>query len=269
MTELPVRDAHLSPFRSRSLAFLPNGKKAISVILSALDLQPYDEIYITNSSGQTYISSCVTCTIFNYCQPTRVFTDSTRAILIIHEYGVPHPRTFELIAEGKKREIPVIEDCAHTYDSQADNGQCVGTLGDYTIYSLPKIFPVISGGILSGKKIPPFILNSYEESQAKEAERGFQRYGPFLQYFSQRRKQNFSALEKFFSNKISLLENVSFVTPYFYGVTLSNAAKIRREISVVEWGTTLQDDWLLIPTNPLVDADEYITVMTEALRGYV
>jgi len=121
----------------RPRLFLPSGRRAIAAVLASLALKPADEVYISNSTGQTYISSCVTCTVFNFCQPTRVLTKNTRAILVIHEYGIPHPDLRDLVSEGRERGIPVIEDCAHSMDSTVD-GRPIGCFGDYAVYSLSK-----------------------------------------------------------------------------------------------------------------------------------
>ena len=137
-------------FNKKHAYLTEKGRAAISGLLDTLKLTLSDEIYITTTFDYPNISSCVTCTIFNFCKPSRVLTENTKAIFIIHEFGVPHPKTFELINAGKKRNIPVIEDCAHTINSYFDNGQKVGSVADWTIVSFPKIFPVHIGGLLIG-----------------------------------------------------------------------------------------------------------------------
>lgn len=129
-----------------------NGRHAISLILENLNLKRSDEVFIVTTFDYPNVSSCVTSTIFNYCKPARVMTENTRAVLVIHEFGVPYQNLELLKATCIERRIPLIEDCAHTIDSVLGNKQ-VGTLGDWVICSLPKIFPVLSGGILLGKKV--------------------------------------------------------------------------------------------------------------------
>lgn len=139
-----------SYFNKTNACLTKNGRDAIARSLQCLKLNASDEVYITSTFDYPNISSCVTCTVFNFCKPSRVITGNTKAIFIIHEFGVPHPRTFELIAFGKEKNIPVIEDCAHTINSFFDNGKRVGSVGDWTIVSFPKIFPVHVGGLLLG-----------------------------------------------------------------------------------------------------------------------
>ncbi len=137
-------------FNKKRSYLTANGRMAIAGVLKTLELTSNDEVFITTTFEYPNISSCVTCTVFNFCKPSRILTENTKAIFIIHEFGVPHPKTFELIDLGKKRNIPVIEDCAHTINSYFEDGQKVGSVGDWTIVSFPKIFPVYHGGLLVG-----------------------------------------------------------------------------------------------------------------------
>jgi hypothetical protein len=114
--ERTVSEDYLEPLKNKSFRFSPTARHAITAVLNSLKVEPTDKIYLTNTTGQTYISACVTCTIFNFCKPSRVLSNKTKAIFIIHENGVPHPELGCLIEEGKKRKIPVIEDCTHTYE---------------------------------------------------------------------------------------------------------------------------------------------------------
>ena len=140
-----------------------SGREAISMILDKLDLERHDEIWILTTFDFPNVSSCVTCTIFNRCKPSRVLTNRTRAIYIIHEFGVPHRETPQLVKIARQRGIPVIEDCAHTVDSRCD-GWHVGNLGDYVVLSFPKVFPTTTGGaLLSRTPVPATsLLNDHE-----------------------------------------------------------------------------------------------------------
>jgi dTDP-4-amino-4,6-dideoxygalactose transaminase len=64
----------------------------------------------------------------------------------------------KLIATG----LPIIEDCCTTFFSQDALGK-IGKYGDFSVYSLPKFFPIQIGGILvsNTKKLenPKSILN--------------------------------------------------------------------------------------------------------------
>ena len=125
----------------------PMGRTAIDLVLRHLGLRADDEVYVTTTYGADYVSSIVTCAIFNYCQ---VLTERTKLIYLIHEFGVPHSETRAMSKLARERNIPLLEDCAYCVDSRHADGRRVGEDGSYVIYSLPKVFEVPSGGILVG-----------------------------------------------------------------------------------------------------------------------
>ena len=61
------------------------------------------------------VSSCVTSTVFNHCKPSRVSSANTRAVLVIHEFGVPYPQIAALREFCDSRSIPLIEDWLATF----------------------------------------------------------------------------------------------------------------------------------------------------------
>jgi dTDP-4-amino-4,6-dideoxygalactose transaminase len=130
-----------------------SGRAAMAALFEHLALRHEDEIYITTTFNYPNVSACVTSTVFNYCKPSRVLTRHTRAIFIIHEFGVPHPATPELKARAQSRGIPLIEDCAHGIDSSGSGGWRVGSMGDWVVVSLPKIMPTVHGGLLLGPPV--------------------------------------------------------------------------------------------------------------------
>lgn len=153
-TNAKMEEALTQRFSKNACQLFATGRAALDWLISSLGLRRRDEVWIVTSFDLPNVSSCVTCTIFNHCKPSRVLTHDTRAILVIHEFGVPHPRLNELLSTARRNKLPLIEDCAHTADSW-QNGACVGTLGDWTILSFPKIIPVRQGGALVGPNIPP------------------------------------------------------------------------------------------------------------------
>lgn len=138
-----------------------NGRAAIEAVIGYLKLQREDEVFVTTTFDLPNVSSCVTSTIFNHCKPSRVLTEKSKAIFVIHEFGVPHRNTPQLRELADQRGIPLIEDCAHTIDSYRDDWQ-VGYFGDFVIVSFSKIFPVPCGGVLLGQEIP-YVLSDREE----------------------------------------------------------------------------------------------------------
>lgn len=123
--------------------FFLSGKEAINQALSFYNLEEDDEVLIITTTSNFYISSCVTKEIEKFCHWSREKTNKTKLIFVIHEFGKVHPEMERI----KSYNIPIIEDCAMSMLSNNSQDQ-IGKYGDFTIYSVPKFFPVQFGGIL-------------------------------------------------------------------------------------------------------------------------
>jgi hypothetical protein len=119
------------------------GRQALNEALCAYQLHPNDVVTIFTTTGNFYISTCVTSEIEKFCQWNREVNDRTKVILVIHEFGYP----FQTAQALKKYNLPIIEDCAYSFFSEADDYK-VGEVGDFAIYSFPKMFPIQIGGLL-------------------------------------------------------------------------------------------------------------------------
>ena len=122
--------------------FFMSAKKAIFKALSFYDLQKNDEVYIVTTTGNTYVSSCVTKEIEKYCKWSRTLSDNTKLLFVIHEFGT----ICKDLESLSKLNIPIIEDFAMSLFSEQDLK--AKNYSDFKIYSLPKFFPVQFGGVL-------------------------------------------------------------------------------------------------------------------------
>jgi len=120
-----------------------SGKSALYHALSYYQLSENDEVYIITTSGNHYISGCVTGEIEKFCKWSRQLSEKTKVVLINHEFG----KVYREMDTVLKLNLPLIEDMAMSLFSTDDNRQ-TGNYGDFTIYSLPKFFPMQWGGIL-------------------------------------------------------------------------------------------------------------------------
>jgi hypothetical protein len=130
-------------FAGKAFEYTINGRQAMDLALASLDLQKEDLVTILTTSGNFYISGCVTDTIERYCRWNREMTAETKAIFVNHEFGYPFAGLRELKAHG----LPIIEDCASSFFSY-DQANDTGNVGDFVIYSFPKMFPLQIGGLL-------------------------------------------------------------------------------------------------------------------------
>jgi dTDP-4-amino-4,6-dideoxygalactose transaminase len=138
-------ERRLQEHLGRRYMLTSSGRHALALVLADCDLGPDDTVTILTSTGNSYVSGCVTRTIGEFCQWSLKIEPSTRLIIAIHEWGLPYPGMDDLLKTG----IPVVEDCAYAFAS-AHNGQLVGRQGKYAIFSLPKFFPINFGGVVCG-----------------------------------------------------------------------------------------------------------------------
>lgn len=132
-------------FRFGSYVILPKGRNALFEALSTYNLQTDDVVTILTTSGNFYISGCVTREVDKICKWNRQVTDKTKVIIFNHEFGYPCRNMNDVAKYG----LPIIEDCAHTF---YDNDPEIGKYSDFVVYSLPKAFPMQMGGILKKNK---------------------------------------------------------------------------------------------------------------------
>ena len=120
-----------------------NGREAIRLALESYDLDKNDLVTIITTSQNFYISSCVTKEIERFCRWNREIVPETKIIFVNHEFGYPYSEMEKLMDLG----LPIIEDCCTTFFSQ-DSNKKIGLYGDFSVFSLPKFFPIQIGGLL-------------------------------------------------------------------------------------------------------------------------
>lgn len=130
-------------FAPKAWRFTSCGKEALALSLRALALAADDSITIVTTSGNRYVSRCVTDEIEKVCRWSRAFAPRPSAILVIHEFGHPYRELASLRAYG----VPIIEDACHSFLADTRD-QSLGRVGDFVLFSLPKVFPMQAGGIL-------------------------------------------------------------------------------------------------------------------------
>jgi hypothetical protein len=131
-------------FAGRKWIFTNSGKESIALSLQMLSLKPNDCVTIFTTTNNFYISSCVTKEIEKVCKWSRSIEQNTAAIFVNHEFGYPYRNLDELRSYG----YPIIEDSCHSFLANTPSGN-MGQVGEFAVYSLPKIFPLQMGGILS------------------------------------------------------------------------------------------------------------------------
>ncbi|HPJ59351.1 MAG TPA: DegT/DnrJ/EryC1/StrS family aminotransferase [Bacteroidales bacterium] len=130
-------------FNGLNYIYTQNGRQAINIALRHYCLSDEDVVTIFTTSGNFYISSCITNEIEKFCKWSREILPETKVLFVNHEFGYPFPDIQEL----KLLNLPIIEDCAGSFFSE-DNEYPIGKIGDFAVYSFPKMFPIQVGGLL-------------------------------------------------------------------------------------------------------------------------
>ncbi len=144
-----IAERQLHQYLGRPHSLTSSGRHALALVLADSGVGSDDTVTILTSTGNTYVSGCVTHTIGRLCHWSMKIEPSTKLILVIHEWGIPYPNMDELLKLG----IPVAEDCAYAFASLHD-GERLGRRGKYAFFSLPKFFPINFGGVVCGLAQP-------------------------------------------------------------------------------------------------------------------
>lgn len=159
-TSIPVYSGQASQgglaakqFFGDDFTILPRAIYAIKAVLQHIGVKKTDNVAIFNTFDTDYITRCVTAPVENLCSVSRKINDRTKAAIIIHDFGYPCKATKDIKRQCEKRGIPLIEDCAWSYGTALDQDTKIGEVGDYAVYSLPKILPLQYGAVLKGLTI--------------------------------------------------------------------------------------------------------------------
>lgn len=77
----------------------------------------------------------------------KIMNNNVKALLLIHYFGFPQREILKIKKICEENNVILIEDCAHTMTSRIDEQQ-LGSLGDFSFYSIHKLLPCENGGIL-------------------------------------------------------------------------------------------------------------------------
>lgn len=124
---------------------LASGLDALWIAFRLLGIGKGDEVIV---QGNTYIASVMGITMNGatpvFVEPDRYFgidadkiedkiTDKTKAVLVVHLYGIATPMD-KIAALCRKYKLKLVEDCAQSHGA-CYNGQMTGTFGDVGCFS--------------------------------------------------------------------------------------------------------------------------------------
>lgn len=117
-----------------------------------------------------------------------------KVVLVIHYFGFCQPGFDFIVQACKKYKKYLIEDCAHTMNSYWRSKK-LGTYGDFGFYSIHKILPIRSGGILFINKDVEFDRKNYIKENISRSARSALG-GADLNEISKKRRDNFEYVLK-------------------------------------------------------------------------
>lgn len=138
-----------------------NGTSAILAGLHAIGVQPYDEVIVPSATWWSSVMPVLHCggvPVFAELEPDclgldpedveRKITDKTKAIVIVHLFGLPS-KIDELVRIAKKYNLKILEDASHAHGA-VYKGKPIGSFGDVSVFSMQgnKLCPSGEGGIL-------------------------------------------------------------------------------------------------------------------------
>lgn len=137
-----------------------NGTAALLAAFFALDLEPGSEVLVPSSTFWASVVPMLWCglvPVFCESEPERMgidpedaarkITPRTRAIVVVHLFGMPCKMT-ELLALAQRHDLKVIEDASHAHGATWRGRRC-GSLSDIAVFSLQghKLAPAGEGGV--------------------------------------------------------------------------------------------------------------------------
>lgn len=154
----------LVPTFCGNVHFTSSGRKAFSSLLKLINFERNQELLIpayvgfTDREGSGVLDpieeNSVTYNFYpvkkNFSIDLKILEDlislnSTRAVLIIHYFGMLHCDILKIKRLCEIHNTLLIEDCCHTIYSKYDDSN-LGDFGDFSFYSLHKVLPVQTGG---------------------------------------------------------------------------------------------------------------------------
>lgn len=158
---------------------LSRGRFALDLIFNSIKYKEKSEIIIPNFYLKELVPilkkkklKVILCDInnedlsFNLNQLISKINNKTKFIILSHMFGICG-NVNKIIAEikKKKKDIIIIEDCAHSFGSKFNNKN-LGIFGDFSLFSFDYIKPLnlFSGGALlvNNEKYYEFILKNYK-----------------------------------------------------------------------------------------------------------
>jgi hypothetical protein len=258
----------IAPF-DRPYIATSSGRDALGRILTYLRLRAEDEVWITTALGarDRQVSPCVTATVARHCRFAFQPGPRTGAVLVVHDYGVPHPQLAGLREWCRHHGRPLIEDAAHAFASTDTDGRRMGAQADFALFSLPKFFAVPRGGLVVG--LPGDAAGAADDEVAAR----FRSVLPRTAEIAARRRRNWRRLDWLFTGMglVSALPLTDGSVPSLYVLRTEHqfAAVRRLRAAGIECGPDIHCGQLFLPCHQGVLPDDMSAIAALAVGAPV
>lgn len=138
-----IDDYFRERFKGKRFIYCESGRHAIGLALEYLKADAKDLVAILTTSNNYYVSGCITREIEKSSGWTRRIDGATKLIFVNHEFGF----AYEELSKLKEHRLPIIEDACLSFASDNAEGT-LSRVGELTVFSFPKFFPIQAGGLL-------------------------------------------------------------------------------------------------------------------------
>jgi len=154
-------------------------------------------------------------------------TPETKAILLCHTFGLP--LNVKEIKKEIRKDILIIEDCAHAFLARTENGLC-GNFGDVAFFSLYKQFPMARGGIALLPQVKtPFLKTKFSPRDLISFLNHFSFFAFLFKSFGKKIAPSFQRKEK--RKEIALLNQFSLKIFFSFLDNFEKRIERRKEIA--------------------------------------
>jgi len=166
-SEFSLEDADIRIKRNEQGAFIPkayrkywvaSGRDALLALTKGLRLSRGDELLLPSYICPEVIQALVPHVRVSYypvkadlsidvCSFKSCICPTTRAVLLVHYFGFPHPQLDDVARACKDQGVMLIEDCVQAAFTKR-NREALGSVGEAAFCSLRKFLPIPDGGWL-------------------------------------------------------------------------------------------------------------------------
>ncbi len=248
-------ESYLKNFWGREAVVLGSARTGIYQLLNFFQFSRTNHILVPDFLCQSILNILNTASF-----PVKYLDERTKAVLVFHQWGYPQKMS-EVLAKAKERNLIVIEDCAHSFDSEYQ-GRKIGTFGQAAVFSWSKVFNSYLGGVLISQnneiinycrrfkkerdKVSNKIFNKIAFKITKKSfEQGRQRHWLDLIYLASIKYPNFSQKSlKFLPADIGELKKVLSKRKKNYLFLKHN---IKKEYLIADWDDEIEVNPMLLP----------------------